>query len=118
MNGPGTSTEWAIEGRRLVSLMPRLVPQTVFTAKASAAANLAVEKNKQLPIKTGKIFKNVIGIARLTTNSLVMQNFVRSIFFPAEMINWKTQLSLQIGKRHNEKPIKMQKKRQISVLIL
>ena len=69
MNGPGTSTEWAMEGRRLVSLMQRLVPQTVFTAKASAAANLAVEKNKQLPVKTGKILSNLIGIARLTTNS-------------------------------------------------
>ena len=53
MHGPGTSTEWGIEGCRLVSLMPRLVPQTVFTAKATAAANQAVENNQKLPIKSG-----------------------------------------------------------------
>lgn len=52
MHGPGTSTEWSIEGCRLVSLMPRLVPQTVFTAKATAAANQAVENNQKLPIKS------------------------------------------------------------------
>lgn len=53
MHGPGTSTEWGIEGCRLVSLMPRLVPQTVFTAKATAAANQASENNQKLPIKSG-----------------------------------------------------------------
>jgi len=52
MYGPETSTEWSMEGRRLVSLMPRLVPQTVFTAKATAAANQAVKANQKLPIKT------------------------------------------------------------------
>jgi len=52
MHGPGTSTEWGIEGCRLVSLMPRLVPQTVFTAKATAAANQAAENNQKLPIKS------------------------------------------------------------------
>lgn len=52
MHGTGTSAEWSIEGRRLVSLMPRLVPQTVFTAKASAAASQAVESNQKLPLKT------------------------------------------------------------------
>lgn len=56
MHGPGTSTEWGIEGCRLVSLMPRLVPQTVFTAKATAAANQASENNQKLPIKSGKQF--------------------------------------------------------------
>ena len=61
MHGPGTCTEWGMEGRRLVSLMPRLVPQTVFTAKASAAANQAVDANKKLPIKTGILYSiNVV----------------------------------------------------------
>lgn len=55
MYGSGTSTEWSIEGRRLVSLMPRLVPQTVFTAKATAAANQTVDLNQRLPIKTGML---------------------------------------------------------------
>lgn len=61
MHVPGTSTEWSIEGCRLVSLMPRLVPQTVFTAKATAAANQAVENNQKLPIKSGLyLFKDCI----------------------------------------------------------
>ena len=53
MQGCGTSTEWMYEGRRLISLMPRLVPQTVYTAKATIAANQAVEANLKLPLKTG-----------------------------------------------------------------
>ncbi|XP_054713609.1 BRCA2-interacting transcriptional repressor EMSY-like [Uloborus diversus] len=53
--GPNTVTEWAIEGRRLVPLMPRLVPQTVFTALANSAANAQAVKNAALPLpgKTG-----------------------------------------------------------------
>ncbi|XP_065645003.1 BRCA2-interacting transcriptional repressor EMSY isoform X3 [Hydra vulgaris] len=52
MQGSGTSTEWMYEGRRLISLMPRLVPQTIFTAKATVAANQATEENLKLPLKT------------------------------------------------------------------
>ncbi|XP_077555412.1 uncharacterized protein LOC144169878 isoform X2 [Haemaphysalis longicornis] len=37
--GPNTSSDWAIEGRRLVPLMPRLVPQTAFSALANNIAN-------------------------------------------------------------------------------
>lgn len=37
--GPNTSSNWAIEGRRLVPLMPRLVPQTAFSALANNVAN-------------------------------------------------------------------------------
>ncbi|XP_065296043.1 streptococcal hemagglutinin-like isoform X1 [Dermacentor albipictus] len=37
--GPNTSSDWAIEGRRLVPLMPRLVPQTAFSALANNVAN-------------------------------------------------------------------------------
>lgn len=56
MQGCGTSTEWIYEGRRLISLMPRLVPQTIFTAKATVAANHATEANLKLPLKTGLHF--------------------------------------------------------------
>ncbi|KAK0049500.1 BRCA2-interacting transcriptional repressor EMSY isoform X2 [Biomphalaria pfeifferi] len=41
--------EWTIEGRRLVPLMPRLVPQTAFTATANQAASAMMEKNASLP---------------------------------------------------------------------
>lgn len=55
LSGPNTSTEWAIEGRRVTPLMPRLAPQTVFTAVADSAANAQAAKNATLPLpgKTG-----------------------------------------------------------------
>ncbi|XP_072257906.1 BRCA2-interacting transcriptional repressor EMSY isoform X5 [Pyxicephalus adspersus] len=49
MSGPNSSSEWSIEGRRLVPLMPRLVPQTAFTATANAIANAAGQHNSSLP---------------------------------------------------------------------
>ncbi|KAE8627931.1 hypothetical protein XENTR_v10007229 [Xenopus tropicalis] len=49
MSGPNSSSEWSIEGRRLVPLMPRLVPQTAFTATANAVANAAGQHNASLP---------------------------------------------------------------------
>ncbi|XP_053564674.1 BRCA2-interacting transcriptional repressor EMSY isoform X2 [Bombina bombina] len=49
MSGPNSSSEWSIEGRRLVPLMPRLVPQTAFTATANAVANSAGLHNSALP---------------------------------------------------------------------
>lgn len=49
MTGPNINTEWLIEGRRLVPLMPRLVPQTAFTATANNAANMQAERNLSLP---------------------------------------------------------------------
>lgn len=49
LSGPNTGMDWAIEGRRLVPLMPRLVPQTAFTALANTIANLAAAENAKLP---------------------------------------------------------------------
>ncbi|XP_045871214.1 BRCA2-interacting transcriptional repressor EMSY isoform X10 [Meles meles] len=50
MSGPNSSSEWSIEGRRLVPLMPRLVPQTAFTVTANAVANAAIQHNASLPV--------------------------------------------------------------------
>ncbi|CAN7998453.1 unnamed protein product, partial [Ixodes pacificus] len=47
--GPNTGAEWAIEGRRLIPLMPRLVPQTAFSALANSAANIQAAKNAAMP---------------------------------------------------------------------
>ncbi|XP_035828327.1 BRCA2-interacting transcriptional repressor EMSY isoform X2 [Aplysia californica] len=44
-----STAEWMVEGRRLVPLMPRLVPQTAFTATANQAASAMMEKNASLP---------------------------------------------------------------------
>ncbi|KAM9846859.1 BRCA2-interacting transcriptional repressor EMSY isoform 2-T2 [Aulostomus maculatus] len=55
MSGPNSSSEWSIEGRRLVPLMPRLVPQTAFTVTANAIASATANQNASLllPGETG-----------------------------------------------------------------
>uniref|UniRef100_A0A6Q2Z4L2 BRCA2-interacting transcriptional repressor EMSY n=1 Tax=Esox lucius TaxID=8010 RepID=A0A6Q2Z4L2_ESOLU len=55
MSGPNSSSEWSIEGRRLVPLMPRLVPQTAFTVTANAVASATANQNATLllPAETG-----------------------------------------------------------------
>ncbi|XP_067347899.1 BRCA2-interacting transcriptional repressor EMSY isoform X2 [Channa argus] len=55
MSGPNSSSEWSIEGRRLVPLMPRLVPQTAFTMTANAVASATANQNASLllPAETG-----------------------------------------------------------------
>ena len=58
--GAGSCAEWAAEGRRLVPLMPRLVPQTVFSASATAAANSAAAANAKVPISSGTNFRKGI----------------------------------------------------------
>ncbi|XP_019960682.1 BRCA2-interacting transcriptional repressor EMSY isoform X3 [Paralichthys olivaceus] len=55
MSGPNSSSEWSIEGRRLVPLLPRLVPQTAFTVTANAVASATANQNASLllPAETG-----------------------------------------------------------------
>lgn len=55
MSGANTSTEWTIEGRRLIPLLPRLVPQTAFTGMANSAANEQSARNQLMlsPSETG-----------------------------------------------------------------
>ncbi|XP_023216198.1 BRCA2-interacting transcriptional repressor EMSY-like isoform X1 [Centruroides sculpturatus] len=48
--GPNTSVDWAIEGRRLIPLLPRLVPQTAFTAVANSVASIQAAKNATMPL--------------------------------------------------------------------
>ncbi|EDM18433.1 rCG40008, isoform CRA_b [Rattus norvegicus] len=60
MSGPNSSSEWSIEGRRLVPLMPRLVPQTAFTVTANAVANAAVQHNASLPVPAETASKEVV----------------------------------------------------------
>ena len=53
--GSNVTEKWAAEGRRLIPLLPRLVPQTAFTATATAAANTQADRNMSMtpPAKTG-----------------------------------------------------------------
>ncbi|XP_054167439.1 BRCA2-interacting transcriptional repressor EMSY-like isoform X2 [Oppia nitens] len=55
MSGANTSTEWTIEGRRLIPLLPRLVPQTAFTGVANSVANEHLSRNQNIlhPSETG-----------------------------------------------------------------
>ncbi|XP_067007392.1 BRCA2-interacting transcriptional repressor EMSY isoform X2 [Anabrus simplex] len=59
--GPNTSTDWAIEGRRLVPLMPRLVPQTAFTPLANNVANIAAAENAKLPPPAHTVKQSISG---------------------------------------------------------
>ncbi|XP_069158062.1 BRCA2-interacting transcriptional repressor EMSY-like [Procambarus clarkii] len=47
--GPNTGVEWAVEGRRLVPLMPRVPPQTSYTAIATRMALLYYGINAKMP---------------------------------------------------------------------
>ncbi|XP_071949571.1 BRCA2-interacting transcriptional repressor EMSY-like [Antedon mediterranea] len=48
LSGSNNSVEWSIEGRRLVPLLPRLVPQTAFTEVANVIADNTFTKNYDL----------------------------------------------------------------------
>ncbi|CAB3992276.1 BRCA2-interacting transcriptional repressor EMSY-like isoform X1 [Paramuricea clavata] len=50
--GSDASVEWESEGRRVVPLMPRLVPQTAFAGSATAAANHAASVNATISSTT------------------------------------------------------------------
>lgn len=45
-----TSDEWIKEGRRLISLMPRVPPQTIYSSTADEVADSANISNEQLPL--------------------------------------------------------------------
>lgn len=47
--GPNTGVEWAVEGRRLIPLMPRVPPQTAYTALATRMAMLYYGINEKVP---------------------------------------------------------------------
>ncbi|XP_045471442.1 BRCA2-interacting transcriptional repressor EMSY [Harmonia axyridis] len=44
------NSDWAQEGRRVIPLMPRMAPQTAFSAMADEVAENADLSNKQLPL--------------------------------------------------------------------
>ncbi|XP_052463684.1 BRCA2-interacting transcriptional repressor EMSY-like isoform X2 [Carassius gibelio] len=60
MSGPNSSSEWSIEGRRLVPLMPRLVPQTAFTVMANAVASVTAHQNASLLLPADTANKEVV----------------------------------------------------------
>ncbi|XP_030055910.1 BRCA2-interacting transcriptional repressor EMSY isoform X3 [Microcaecilia unicolor] len=69
MSGPNNSSRWSIEGRRLVPLMPRLVPQTAFTVTANTVANAAVQHNATLPLPAETANKEVVVCYSYTTTT-------------------------------------------------
>ncbi|XP_041483515.1 BRCA2-interacting transcriptional repressor EMSY-like [Lytechinus variegatus] len=49
VSGENNSMEWSSEGRRLVPLTPRFIPQTAYTMTANQVANMAHAHNASLP---------------------------------------------------------------------
>ncbi|XP_012267780.2 BRCA2-interacting transcriptional repressor EMSY isoform X2 [Athalia rosae] len=49
LNGPNTGTDWAIEGRRIIPLLPRLNPRNVFTSLANSLSLATSVANTKMP---------------------------------------------------------------------
>uniref|UniRef100_A0A8C2M3V3 EMSY n=1 Tax=Cricetulus griseus TaxID=10029 RepID=A0A8C2M3V3_CRIGR len=76
------SSEWSIEGRRLVPLMPRLVPQTAFTVTTNAVANAAVQHNASLPMPAETASKEVVvcySYTSTTSSAVVLKEVPKAI---------------------------------------
>ncbi|CAH1244946.1 EMSY [Branchiostoma lanceolatum] len=70
LSGPNSTYEWLVEGRRLVPLMPRLVPQTAFTGLANTAANIAAAHNSTLPDPADTAKKEVPGTSGVSSTTM------------------------------------------------
>ncbi|XP_066266284.1 BRCA2-interacting transcriptional repressor EMSY-like isoform X3 [Branchiostoma lanceolatum] len=70
LSGPNSTYEWSVEGRRLVPLMPRLVPQTAFTGLANTAANIAAAHNSTLPDPADTAKKEVPGTSGVSSTTM------------------------------------------------
>lgn len=46
--GPNSGQSWAFEGKRRIPLMPRGIPQTIYTEIADRAAEAAAAENKEI----------------------------------------------------------------------
>jgi hypothetical protein len=51
LNGPNTGTDWTIEGRRTIPLLPRLKARSAFTTLANSLALATVAANEKKPDK-------------------------------------------------------------------
>ncbi|XP_076222588.1 BRCA2-interacting transcriptional repressor EMSY [Nomia melanderi] len=52
LSGPNTGTDWTIEGRRVIPLLPRLKARSAFTTLANSLSIATVAANKRnLPIR-------------------------------------------------------------------
>ncbi|XP_008547117.1 uncharacterized protein LOC103570968 [Microplitis demolitor] len=85
LNGPNTWTDWAIEGRRMIPLLPRLKAHTAFTELANslslvlAAANekkAPVLKNNDPIVNTNTIVKNKLESCKEVEDKLPLQNSI------------------------------------------
>lgn len=52
LNGPNTGTDWTIEGRRAIPLLPRLKARSAFTTLANSLSLTTVVANKRnVPVR-------------------------------------------------------------------
>ncbi|XP_074100241.1 uncharacterized protein LOC141528200 isoform X2 [Cotesia typhae] len=67
LNGPNTWTDWAIEGRRMIPLLPRLKAHTAFTELAnSLSLVLAAANEKKAPVQKNESIVNINTIVNKT----------------------------------------------------
>ncbi|XP_046854114.1 BRCA2-interacting transcriptional repressor EMSY-like [Xenia sp. Carnegie-2017] len=103
--GSHSSIEWESEGRRVVPLMPRLVPQTVFTGTATAAANQAAKLNAAS--STAKAVNNdedsksrkCLGTATSVQNTIGVTS--TSVCQTSTTISTKPTMSIKQEQKHN-----------------
>jgi len=51
LNGPNTGTDWMIEGRRTIPLLPRLKARSAFTTLANSLSLATLAANEKRPDK-------------------------------------------------------------------
>lgn len=79
MTGDDTTDEWALEGRRLIPLMPRLAPQTAYSIIADDEANKVSVENEKLPLPANTERKRPLQTSTIETINKNIQH--REVYF-------------------------------------
>lgn len=69
LSGPNTGLDWAKEGRRAVSFLPRMKAKTAFTTLANSLSQVIAAANEKIPLppevrETAKS-KQTVGLLKL-----------------------------------------------------
>ncbi|CAH1781802.1 unnamed protein product [Owenia fusiformis] len=113
MSGPVTDSEWLVEGRRLIPLMPRLVPQTAFTLTANHLANIQAEKNFVMPNPSQTGNKDLNAVPTTNANVVPFSGKARPSSPTSNVVVLPSGMSIHIkgGLNTEEEDIHKKKKR-------
>ncbi|XP_014471225.1 PREDICTED: protein EMSY isoform X3 [Dinoponera quadriceps] len=95
LNGPNTGTDWTIEGRRTIPLLPRLKARSAFTTLAnslSLAAAFANAKYPDRPDFTSGPFENITGSLTAETESQSVVKKEEDLSVDAKLCNLGNEL--------------------------